>query len=113
MGQWQKFSNSLRLRFAMRLSNVAEAKAKAAQIVTESEERAQKLVAEAEAILRGATALAPDNADLRWNLALTLLAAGSYAEGWAFYESRRAVQGFSIRPQKMPAASSPHAPPTR
>ena len=28
MEQWQKFSNSLRLRFAMRLSNVAEAKAR-------------------------------------------------------------------------------------
>jgi hypothetical protein len=46
---------------------------------------------EAEACLRQALALRPDNAPAQANLGLTLLAMGRYAEGWNLYEARKQV----------------------
>jgi tetratricopeptide (TPR) repeat protein len=58
---------------------------------------------EAEDLLRNACALYPELWDLRWNHALSLLMAGNYLEGWTAYEARRAIPGFAIKPQNLPA----------
>lgn len=50
--------------------------------------RDQGRLDEAEATVRGALRLHPDEPELHWNLALTLLTAGKFAEGWAEYEWR-------------------------
>lgn len=62
----------------------------------------QKQLDEAEALLRGATILDPDNIDLKWNLAIVLLTAGKFEEGWSAYEARRSLPGFAVKPQKIP-----------
>ncbi len=43
------------------------------------------------AYFRRATVLGPDNGDAHWNLAITLLTKGEFAEGWREYEWRRRV----------------------
>ena len=62
----------------------------------------QGRLAEAEDLLRSACALYPDNLDLRWNHALSLLMSQNYREGWAAYEARRAIPGFAIQPRNLP-----------
>ena len=54
--------------------------------------RAQRRWPEAEAQMREALALAPDDADQRLRLAHAALAAGAYAEGWELYEARRTAK---------------------
>ncbi|MEO8627016.1 MAG: tetratricopeptide repeat protein [Betaproteobacteria bacterium] len=44
--------------------------------------------AEALAVLERASALAPDTPQVRWNRALSELATGNYAQGWANFEAR-------------------------
>ncbi len=46
------------------------------------------LLAEAEACFRGGLGVAPDECDLHWNLALTLLQKGEFTQGWQEYEWR-------------------------
>jgi tetratricopeptide (TPR) repeat protein len=48
----------------------------------------QEQLDDAEQVLRSFLPLAPDEPDLHWNLALVLLQAGKFAEGWAEYEWR-------------------------
>jgi tetratricopeptide (TPR) repeat protein len=62
----------------------------------------QGRLAEAEDLLRSACALYPADSDLRWNHALALLMSGKYPEGWMAYEARRAIPGFTIKPQPLP-----------
>jgi Flp pilus assembly protein TadD len=49
------------------------------------------------ALLRVTTELHPLNADGAWNLALSLLMAGHWQEGWTLYEARRRIAGFAMR----------------
>lgn len=51
-------------------------------------------LAEAEAVQRDAVALAPDDAEIRFNLALLLLQQGKWREGWAEYEHRWGMAEF-------------------
>jgi hypothetical protein len=55
---------------------------------------------EARPVLEAGLALAPDRADLRWALGLTLLALGDYAAGWPLYEVRREI--FSVATPNVP-----------
>lgn len=52
----------------------------------------------AEDAYRRALAMRPDNAPVKANLGLLLLSVGRYAEGWPFYEARRALGGPDIPP---------------
>ena len=45
------------------------------------------------AVLRAAAEIEPDNADVHWNLGLSLLLEGCLAEGWAEIEWRRHIAG--------------------
>ncbi len=53
---------------------------------------------EAETELRAAASLDPTDPDLRYDLAISLLAAGDYARGWPLYEARREVQVERVEP---------------
>jgi hypothetical protein len=53
-----------------------------------------ELLDQAEDCLRHALTLAPQAADLHWNLSLVLLMQGKWAEGWAEYEHRWAMPTF-------------------
>ncbi len=58
--------------------------------------------AEAEAVLRTALNLAPDDADLGYNQALLQLRHGNFAEGWNGFELRRRKDAFIGRYRKFP-----------
>jgi hypothetical protein len=55
--------------------------------------RAQLRWDEAEETLREAVKTDPENADLRYHLGISLLAAGRYDHAWPLYEARRDVRG--------------------
>ncbi|MBF0326317.1 MAG: tetratricopeptide repeat protein [Alphaproteobacteria bacterium] len=52
-------------------------------------------VSEAETVLRRALALAPDSAEARFNLALTLLVGGQLTAGWPEYEARWGLKAWA------------------
>jgi len=57
---------------------------------------------EAEAALRAALALAPDNAKTRHALGIVLLSQGRYAEGWPLYDARHQVPELGLLKPGLP-----------
>ncbi len=61
--------------------------------------QAQNKLVEAWEAHQRAVELEPDNPELHWNLAMTLLLAGEYEQGWVEYEWRRKRQPPHLSPQ--------------
>ena len=61
--------------------------------------QAQNKLAEAWEAHQRAVDLEPNNPELHWNLAMTLLLAGEYEQGWAEYEWRRKKQPPPLSPK--------------